>query len=60
MFALSEAAYYAAFLTAAGLAIIGAMIALGVPDRDAAATMRPRPRRDAAGTPRAALAALGD
>jgi EmrB/QacA subfamily drug resistance transporter len=39
-------AYRAAFLAAAGFAFLGAVIALGVPDRDAAATMRPRaPRR---------------
>ncbi len=37
------AAYRAGFLAAAALAVIGALIALRVPDRDAAATMRPRP-----------------
>jgi len=36
------AAYRAAFLAASGLALIGSLIALGVPDRDAAATMQPR------------------
>jgi MFS family permease len=41
------AAYRAAFLAAAGFAAIGALIALGVPDRDAAETMRPRFVRDA-------------
>ncbi|MGI8856592.1 MAG: DHA2 family efflux MFS transporter permease subunit [Thermomicrobiales bacterium] len=41
------AAYRAAFLTAAAFALIGALIALAVPDRDAAATMRPRPKRAA-------------
>jgi EmrB/QacA subfamily drug resistance transporter len=41
------AAYRAAFLTAAAFALIGALIALTVPDRDAAATMRPRPEREA-------------
>jgi EmrB/QacA subfamily drug resistance transporter len=41
------AAYRAAFLAAAGFAAIGALIALGVPDRDAAETMRPRVLRDA-------------
>jgi len=41
------AAYRAGFLAAAALAVIGAVIALRVPDRDAAATMRPRPTRDA-------------
>jgi len=41
-------AYRAAFLVAAGFATLGAMIALGIPDRDAAITMQPRaasPRR---------------
>ncbi len=42
-------AYRAAFLTAAAIAVVGAVIALRVPDRDAAATMRPRPARTAAG-----------
>jgi len=36
------AAYDTAFLAAATLALVGALIALGVPDRDAAATMQPR------------------
>lgn len=35
-------AYRAAFLAAAALAITAACVALGIPDRDAAATMRPR------------------
>lgn len=35
-------AYHIGFLTAAGFSVMGALIALGVPDRDAAATMRPR------------------
>ena len=35
-------AYRAAFLAAAALAIIGALLALRVPDGDAAATMRPK------------------
>ncbi len=35
-------AYRAAFLAAAALAVIGALLALRVPDRDAAATMRPK------------------
>jgi MFS family permease len=35
-------AYQAAFFTAAALAAIGALLALKVPDEDAAATMRPR------------------
>jgi MFS family permease len=35
-------AYRAAFLAAAALAATGALLALRVPDRDAAATMRPR------------------
>lgn len=35
-------AYHAAFLAAATLAVIGALMALRVPDRDAAPTMRPR------------------
>lgn len=39
------AAYRAAFLTAAVFSIIAALIALTVPDRDAAATMRPHPER---------------
>jgi MFS family permease len=34
------AAYHAAYLAAAGLAIVAALLALRVPDRDAAATMR--------------------
>ena len=54
------AAYHAAFLTAAGLALIGATIALWVPDRDAAATMRPRPAADAPTPPQEALAANSD
>jgi len=40
------AAYRAAFLAAAAFAVLGALIALGVPDQDAAATMRPRLVRD--------------
>ena len=36
------AAYRASFLTAAALALVGAAVALRVPDRDAAASMRPR------------------
>jgi EmrB/QacA subfamily drug resistance transporter len=35
-------AYRAAFLVAAGLALVGALMALKVPDEDAIATMRPR------------------
>jgi len=55
------AAYRAGFLTAAALAVIAALIALRVPDRDAAATMRRRPVRNApADTPQEALAAEGD
>jgi MFS family permease len=38
------AAYHAAFLAAAALALIGACIALTISDRDAAATMRRRAR----------------
>ncbi|HEY7909813.1 MAG TPA: hypothetical protein VIC60_13105, partial [Thermomicrobiales bacterium] len=49
------AAYRAAFLTAAAFAVIGALIALTVPDRDAAATMLPRAKRD---TPAASQEAL--
>jgi len=43
-------AYRAAFFAAAALALIGVVLALRVPDKDAAATMRPRlaPRRPAA------------
>lgn len=53
-------AYRAGFLTAAALAVIAALIALRVPDRDAAATMRPRARHDAPSeTPREALTAEG-
>jgi hypothetical protein len=48
------AAYRAAFLAAAAFAMVGALIALGVPDRDAAATMRPRFERGTA--PEAAIA----
>ena len=47
-------AYRAAFLAAATLAIVGALIALRVPDRDAAATMRPK------GEPEPATAATAD
>ncbi|HEV2072497.1 MAG TPA: MDR family MFS transporter [Thermomicrobiales bacterium] len=36
-------AYHAAFFVAAGLSLIGAVMALFVPDEDAAATMRRRP-----------------
>jgi len=36
------AAYRASFLTAAALALVGATLALRVPDCDAAASMRPR------------------
>ncbi len=39
------AAYRAAFLAAASFAAIGALLALRVPDRDAVATMQPRPVR---------------
>jgi hypothetical protein len=38
-------AYRAAFVAAAGFAIVGALIALRVPDADAAETMRPRAAR---------------
>ncbi|HEU5326914.1 MAG: MDR family MFS transporter [Thermomicrobiales bacterium] len=41
-------AYHAAFLTAAGFALLGALLALIVPDRDAAATMQVRGRREPA------------
>lgn len=41
------AAYRAAFLTATVFAAIGALLALRVPDQDAAATMQPRPSREA-------------
>lgn len=40
-------AYHVAFLAAAAFSVTGALIALGVPDRDAAATMLPRVKRDA-------------
>lgn len=40
-------AYRTAFLAASAFALLGALIALAVPDRDAAATMRPRFVRDA-------------
>jgi EmrB/QacA subfamily drug resistance transporter len=51
----SLAAFRAAFLAAAALALIGAAFALRVPDADAAATMRPRAeRRVAAGATRGA------
>lgn len=54
-------AYHAAFLAAAALAVVGALIALAVPDRDAAATMRPRPGRDVpVAKADEALAAQGD
>lgn len=45
------AAYRAAFLTAAAFALIAALIALRVPDRDAAVTIRPKARRDASPAP---------
>jgi EmrB/QacA subfamily drug resistance transporter len=51
------AAYRTAFLTAAGLALVGACLALKVPDRDAAATMRSRAPREA--PQEAALAEVG-
>ena len=35
-------AYRAAFFVAASLGVVGALLALKVPDEDAAATMRPR------------------
>jgi EmrB/QacA subfamily drug resistance transporter len=38
-------AYRAAFFAAAVLALVGVLLALRVPDEDAAATMRPRPAR---------------
>jgi MFS family permease len=40
-------AYHAAFLAAAVLALVAAGIALGIDDRDAVATMRPRVRQPA-------------
>ncbi|MGH2532968.1 MAG: MDR family MFS transporter [Thermomicrobiales bacterium] len=40
-------AYRAAFLAAAGFALIGGLLALAIPDRDAASTMRPRAAREA-------------
>jgi MFS family permease len=51
------AAYRAAFLVAAAFSLTGALIALGVPDRDAAATMRPRSVRE---SPREAMAGEAD
>jgi hypothetical protein len=51
------AAYRAAFLIAAGLALIGAFLALMVPDRDAASTMQPRAAREVA--PEPAMAEVG-
>ncbi len=50
-------AYRAAFLAAAAFSVIGAVIALGVPDREAAATMRPRYVRDT--PPEAAVGEAG-
>lgn len=50
-------AYRAAFLAAAGCAVVGALIALAVPDRDAASTMRPRAARET--PPETALAEAG-
>jgi EmrB/QacA subfamily drug resistance transporter len=49
-------AYGTAFIAAAGFALIGASVALRVPDQDAAATMRPRTEHRAA---REAMAAEG-
>ena len=40
-------AYRAAFIAAAGLSLTGAFLALRVPDRDAAATMRIRAEKEA-------------
>ncbi|HET8628063.1 MAG TPA: DHA2 family efflux MFS transporter permease subunit [Thermomicrobiales bacterium] len=54
------AAYRAAFLAAAAFATLGAALALKVPDRDAADTMRPRPGRRAAEPAPAALVPEGD
>ncbi|MGH2558466.1 MAG: DHA2 family efflux MFS transporter permease subunit [Thermomicrobiales bacterium] len=51
------AAYRAAFLAAAGFALIGAFLALMVPDRDAASTMRPRAAREV--PPEPAMAEVG-
>ncbi len=59
------AAYHAAFLTAAGLALIGAGVALTIHDADAAATMvgrfarRERPVAEPGGRPRVATAGPG-
>jgi predicted MFS family arabinose efflux permease len=52
----SLTAYRAAFLAAAALAATGALLALRVPDRDAAATMRPRGGEQAAGETRGVAA----
>lgn len=46
-------AFRAAFLAAAGLSLIGALLALRVPDADAAATMRPRGGAGTAAVPEA-------
>ena len=52
----SLTAYRAAFLAAAALALAGALLALRVPDRDAAATMRPRGEEQGAGATRGVAA----
>ncbi len=51
------AAYHAAFLTASGIALIGALVALTIADVDAAATMVRRGRRAAAPQPASTSAA---
>ena len=51
------AAYHAAFLTASGIALIGAVVALTINDVDAAATMVRRGRRAARPQPASTSAA---
>ncbi|QMU68125.1 MDR family MFS transporter [Streptacidiphilus sp. P02-A3a] len=53
------AAYHAAFLTAAGLALLAAVIALFVSDRDAAPTMTPKAGTSKAGTSNAVTSNAG-
>lgn len=54
-------AYHVAFLAAAILALTASAIAVGIPDRDAAVTMRPRsPQRDAVEAVQETLPVNGD
>lgn len=52
-------AYQIAFLTAAGIALVGAALSVQVPDKDAAITMRKATRRTAPADPETAAASSG-